>query len=143
MQPTPRRTPRGYLELDHTADLRLRVWAKTEEELLEQAAQALIDVLTEQAPRQASGVRRLSLGAPDREERLVRWLNEVLFLASAEGFLLTSAELRLSPGGLEARLSGQEHGDQLVRTELKAVTYHSLSVRQDAEGFEAELVVDR
>ena len=136
------RGARGHRQLDHPADLVLELWAPSEQELLVEAAQALIEVLTEGAAVPAESERRLTLESLDPEDRLVRWLNEVLVLATVEGFVLCDAELALRPGGLEAVVRGRAEAPELVRTEVKSVTYHGLQLHHRAEGFVGKVTID-
>jgi SHS2 domain-containing protein len=119
---------RGHRQIEHTADVALEVWAESEEELLEEAAQALVEIMTEGAPIPDEAERSIELDAFDREDRLVRWLNEVIFLAVDSGFLLSSAELRLEgEHRLSAKIRGADRSVPLLG-ELKAVTYHDLTL---------------
>ena len=136
------RGERGHCELEHPADLVLQFWAPSEHELLVEAAQALIEVLTDAARIVPDSVRRLDLEALDPEDRLVRWLNEVLLLATLEGFVLCDAEIELRPGGLVATVRGQAEAHDLVRTELKCVTYHGLELGPQGERFVGQVTVD-
>ena len=134
--------PRGHHQLDHTADLVLAFWAPTEAELLVEAARALVEVLTNGAHISAEQRRRVRIDALDRADRLVRWLNEVLVLATVDGFVLADADLCLDDQGLDASMRGQADGLCLVCTELKSVTYHDLELRRDGDRFVGRVVVD-
>lgn len=124
---------RGHRQIEHTADLALEVWAPNPEELLEEAAQALVEIMTEGASIESHSEgpeRTIELESFDAEDRLVRWLNEVIFLAVNSGFLLHTAELHLDgETRLSAKIRGVEKKD-LVTAELKSVTYHELIVEE-------------
>jgi len=133
----------GHRTLDHTADIALEIWAPSEEELLVEGARAIVGLLTEQAQISPSASRELSLDTVDPEDRLVHWLNEVVWLAISEGFLTQEAEIRLRTDGLDARLLGQAAARGGIRTELKSVTYHALCLEKDSNGrFLARVVID-
>jgi SHS2 domain-containing protein len=135
-------THRGHCQLEHPADLLLHFWAPTEAELLVEGARALIEVLTEAATLTADGERRIQIDAMDDGDRLVCWLNEVLVLATLDGFLLTDADVTLQDRGLTAVVRGQANAIALLRTELKSVTYHDLLLRRDADRVVGQVVVD-
>jgi len=127
---------RGHRQIEHTADLALEVWADSHEELFEEAAQALVEIMTEGALVEGDSEKSVELECFDREDRLVRWLNEVIFLAVSSGFLLQSAELRLEG---DTRLSAKIRGAEAeISAELKSVTYHDLVLE---DGF-ARFVID-
>jgi SHS2 domain-containing protein len=121
---------RGHRQIEHTADIALEIWAPSQEELFEEAAQALVEIMTEGKAVPGEAERTIELECLDAEDRLVRWLNEVIFLAVDSGFVLHSAELGLTGDtGLTAKMRGSERGD-LVSTELKSVTYHDLVLEE-------------
>lgn len=133
----------GWRRGEHTADLLLEFWAPTEEALLVTGARAVVDLLVEGARVEATATRPLAIeGAVDREDRLVRWLNEVLALAVLEGFLTADAALTLVEGGLRATLRGEADAAGRIRTELKSVTYHALAVARAEAGWTARVVID-
>lgn len=134
---------RGHRWLEHTADIALETWAPDEAALLEEAAQALIAQMTDQAPLRADAERVIELVALDAEDRLVRWLNEVLWLALSEGFLTTAATIRLTDVALHARVSGEQQARGKVVSELKSVTYHAVSLARNAQGlYVGRVVID-
>lgn len=133
----------GYRLGDHTADMMLELWAPTEEALLAAGARAIVDVLVEGAPIEPATSLELAVeGAVDREDRLVRWLNEVLALAVLRGFLTAETDVTLVDGGLRATLRGEAGAAGRIRTELKSVTYHDLAVLRTETGWTARVVID-
>lgn len=136
---------RGWRPLDHTADLALEVHAATEEDLLEEAGCALVAVMTASAapaPPETWGERRVTLDSLDPADRLVRWLNEVIYLAVSEGFLVRRAAITLRADGLDARARGETDAGERLATELKSATYHDLYLAREEGGWRARFVVD-
>src|SRR5512135_3926139 len=86
--PTPsRESRRKYRHLSHTADLGLRIYGDSLEELFENAGAALISVLTDRRYLSLTEIREIALEAPDREALLVDWLNRLLYLYDVDAFL--------------------------------------------------------
>jgi SHS2 domain-containing protein len=84
----------------------------------------------------------VSLGSLDPEDRLVRWINEILYLAGS-GFVPASAEVTLPDDRkLEARVRGQPGATGLVRTEIKAATYHDLAITRGPGRVAGRVVLD-
>lgn len=102
----------------------------------------MVAIMTDEAQVHPAQAKRVSLEAVDPEDRLVRWLNEVLVLATMEGFVLADAELDLHDGGLHAELRGQPDSHRLIQHELKSVTYHDLELRREAGRFVGRVVID-
>lgn len=135
-------TPRGYRQIEHTADLGLEIWAESEEALLAEGARAVVEILTEGSSIAETSERAVELEAFDREDRLVRWLNEIIYLAVTMGFLPARVEVKLEAGGLCARLFGEAGAQEKVRTELKSATYHGLELFEREGRFEARVIID-
>jgi SHS2 domain-containing protein len=134
---------RGHRQLEHTADIALELWAPTEAELLVEGARAVIELLTEGESAGERDELPVTLEAVDPEDRLVRWLNEVLVLAVTRGFLTGGAALELIGGtALRGVLRGEAHAAHRVRAELKSATYHDLELTRDARGYRARVVID-
>lgn len=136
------RPTRGHRQVDHTADLALDLWAPTEAELLEEAGLAMVAILTEGAVLASNGACDIRIDAVDREDRLVQWMNEVLYWATVQGFLLTSAELAVEHDAVVGRAYGQTAALAEVRTELKSATYHDLRVVVEDGAWRARVVID-
>jgi SHS2 domain-containing protein len=135
-------TERGHRWLEHTADLALEVWADDEAALLAEAAAAITAWLTDGAAPSDRDQRVVELDALDREDRLVRWLNEILFLAITDGFVMAAADIALSPGRLRATVRGQADAHRLITAELKSATYHQVAVEASDHGLRAQVIID-
>jgi SHS2 domain-containing protein len=126
----------GFEILEHTADMGFRVRGANEEELFANAAAALAAVVMDTSRAQGLERHEIAIEGESVEERLVHWLNEVLWLMDGRGV----APARFDPGVVwgETR-DGAKHPPRLV---VKAVTFHQLRVWQDAEGWGAEVFLD-
>jgi len=135
--------PRGYRQIDHTADLALEVWAESEEELLAAGAQALTEIMTEGARIEPRSERDVAIDGIDAADRLVQWLNEIVVAAVVDGFLFHSAAIQLEPPGrLRARVRGEPDAGARVVAELKSATYHDLELGRAGDTWRARVVID-
>jgi SHS2 domain-containing protein len=140
-----REPPARYELVDHTADIGLAFTGTSAADLFAVAALALADLLFD--PQEVSELeeRWVGLVAPSREELLVRWLNELIYLRDADSFLWRSVEIRFEGDRrLSAVLRGEvfHPGKHCVRTGVKAATYHLLEVVEVAEGWSARIILD-
>jgi SHS2 domain-containing protein len=133
-----------YEILKHTADIRLRVWGKTQKELFEEAAAALLKLMRPvKDKRPAAPVkRRLTLEAANLTELLVDFLSRILTLAqTAKETYIKVAVWELGDTKVAAELDAvkvKEFGE-----DIKAVTYHEAEVKQKESGeWETLLVLD-
>jgi SHS2 domain-containing protein len=144
MNRPPSRPPAecGHRQVEHTADLAFELWGPDEASVLRQGARAVVETLTEQAAIPRADTRHVELEAFDAADRLVRWLNEVLYLATVEGFVVSDAELVLHDEGLQAELVGLADAAHLLQTEIKSATYHDLVLEHREGKVFARVVLD-
>jgi SHS2 domain-containing protein len=77
----------GYDLFDHTGDVGVRVWADDLKGLFCEAAKALFDIITDLEQVEMNLERIVAVEGMGREELLVAWLNELLYLHDVEGLL--------------------------------------------------------
>lgn len=126
----------GFEPIEHTADVGLRVWAGTCEELFRQAALGMVAILVDPGSVRASEAREVRVSAADLEEALVSFLQEVLYLYEVEGFVTREVEIsEAGEAGVRARLWGEarDPGRHEALAEIKAATYHALDIRRREE----------
>ena len=130
---------------EHTADLGLRIRAATLDELFVEAARALFSTLVEDlaAVRQSERVA-VTVGGADREYLLFDWLRELLCRFEMDHQLCSRFEVKVRPDGLTATAWGEpiDRGRHELGHEVKAITYHGLTVEQTDSGWLAEVIVD-
>ena len=130
---------------DHTADIGLRVSTATLEELFVDAARGLTSLVIENLDDvQPLISETIQLTGTETDYLLFDWLNELLFRFETRGVLFREFDVRLDEHGLEATIRG-EPLDRLrhhLAHEVKAITYHGLSVEQTESGWSVELVLD-
>lgn len=157
---------KSFESFDHTADVGLRVRGKDLKELFVHAAEGLFDLIAEQKKGSVGRHRGLPLQvkviAPSLEELLVAWLRELIYLSSTRqmffgGFKIkrmnVGARLRVRPhmGGhiclpiwVQAEIFGEKIDPKkhILKKEVKAVTYHELSLKKTYGGWVAEVILD-
>ncbi len=134
---------RPYRALEHTADIRLRIFGKTYRQLLQNAVFAVTDTLTDAKKVKSLHSRRVRLVVADPDEMVLQLMREVLFLFDAKKFLTRRLVVqRLTDKILVGRLWGEGWKGQDLKTELKAVTYHGLKVEKKRERWIAEVILD-
>ncbi len=137
--------PVRYKHIDHTADAGLRIYGPSPATLFEHAAEGLFDIITDRRKVVAEAEKQVQVSATDWEALLVAWLSELNFLFLTERFLFKQF---LVTEIAETRLEGSARGELLdlrrheIYTEVKAVTYHGLFVRQDEKNWEAQVIFD-
>ncbi len=134
-----------YRLLEHTADMGIEAQADSLAALFIYTARGLLEILFD-TPCVPGGGQRLpvTLHRADTEELLVAWLGEVLFLIEQREFCPVGFHIEELEGG---RLRGSVVGEfrpgeiRPVR-EVKAVTYHRLSVQRHKGTWKARVYLD-
>ena len=128
--------------LEHTADIGLRARGKTPEELFENAAAGLLEIMGA-AAREGSTDEEIALEADDQAALLVHFLDELIYLVDARGARIAAIAVRFeAPTRLRAGVTWTPSDDPLEGSELKAATFHQLSLEERGGGFEATVFFD-
>jgi len=136
---------RKYEIIDHTADLGLRVFGRTREDLFSHAARAMFDQIADLRSIREDIRRSVTVEAPGLEELLVYFLSELLYLFTGEGILLSKFTIKkMDDRHLEAEAGGERFSSarHRLKTEIKAVTYHNLKIERQGAGWKAEIIFD-
>ncbi len=138
-------SPLVYELFEHTADLGLRVAANSFEELLAEAAHglaAMVILHPERLETRATWV--IEVRGTDPDYLLFDWLHELLIEFERSGRLPAEVNIELTMEGLRAVCHGEPFEDarHFASHEVKAITYHGLSVVEEQGHWRAEVIVD-
>ncbi len=134
-----------YEILDHTADTCIRVYGKSFEELLRNAACAMMELITDRDKVEPAVVIEIEASGEDREELLVHWLQEILFAHQVKKMVFKDFEVKLED---ETRVKGKVFGEEIdsgkheLAADIKAVTYHNLKVEAVNDKLKVDIVFD-
>lgn len=134
-----------YEIFEHTADIGLRIRCDSLNNLFVDAGRGLTSLLIEN-PSEILGqsTRELSLSAQSLDYQFFDWLNELLYVYETEQWLTADYSVHIAESGVQATLKG-EHVDRTrhrLAHEVKAITYHQLTVEQVPDGWLAEVILD-
>ncbi len=138
------RIEKSWKLIDHTADLRVEVCGTDLQELFVNAAAALTEILGAGPDLAAEKDLDVLLESGSIDELMVDWLREILFSNQVRGWILVQSTIEeLSGTTLKARLSCRVRPDgEQPDIEIKAVTYHGLSVQKTDQGYCAKILFD-
>jgi len=138
-------TPLTYQTIDHTADLGIIVKCPDVRHLFIRAAQAMTDLVVEGDISDKTAIRDVLVEGEDFPDLMVRWLGEILYLFEGESLIVNSIEIKsIGPIQLQATLtlaSFEPERHEVLR-EIKAVTYHQISVNKSDDGWETKVIFD-
>ncbi len=117
-----------YERLEHTADALVLVRGKDLSERFANAAYALFDQITDVGKVRPKGEMKIVLEADSREQLLVDFLQELLFLNDAEDLVFSKFDVKTDGKKLEALVWGEKFDGKRhpKRSVVKGVTYHRL-----------------
>jgi SHS2 domain-containing protein len=127
---------KAFEYLEHTADVKFRAYGRDPEEMLENAALALINTMADVSSVQLKASWRTELEAPDLEHLAYDWLSELIFLSETESALFSSFQIEIEQNQ-QWKLAGGIGGETIdlnrhaFRNAVKAVTWHEFSVKKN------------
>jgi len=131
---------------EHTADLGIRIRAESLSDLFAEAGCALFELIVENfqdiqpKKKQVVVIRQESI-----DLMMFDWLNELLYLFDAQRLILRDFSVSIQGDTLNAEVTGEPWDESLHQLdhEVKAITYHELKVRQEADGsWLSEVILD-
>jgi SHS2 domain-containing protein len=139
---------RSYKTFDHTADIGIEITGKNRKELFGNAVEAMFDVMVDwQSDIEIKPLeeKKVEITGNDLEDTLINFLREALYLFNGKGWLIRRCEtIKLTKKTIVARLFGKPYNRQknLIKTEIKAVTYHGLIINRSNNYWRAKVVLD-
>jgi len=131
--------------LDHTADIGIIVHGENLKALFENAGEAFFHLITDLRKVRRRVERRVNIGGESLDRLMVDWLSELLYLHDVETLLFKGFEIdSVGEDGLKAMVKGEpfQEGVHVIKTEVKAVTYHQIEVRREKRGWRARVILD-
>ena len=136
---------RPYAFFDHTADIGIRASGARLDEVFIALARGLTELLVEDSQIGSTQTRTVTVAAPEVESLLLAWLQELLVLFSIERFVpIAYAMERLTATALTCRVTGDvfDPARHTQGREVKAITRHQLTVRQEDGVWHGQVIVD-
>ena len=131
-----------FEELDHTADVGIRAYGASLEELFENAALGMFSLIVDLESVKPRGEVEVRVTAEDLEGLMVNWLQELLFLHETQHLVFCEFGVSIEKLDLTGRVRGEAIDKRRhdLKLSVKAVTYHRLKV--DPSKGVAEVIFD-
>ncbi|MBR9699126.1 archease [Candidatus Woesearchaeota archaeon] len=131
--------------IDHTADAKFIAYGKDIEEAFTNAALAFITLVTDIHKVKPKQEKTIEIAAEKKQSLLFDFLEELIYLMDTEGFLLHDIpELKIEKKDkytLKARVRG-DAGDYEILTQIKAMTYSDMFIKETEGKVEIQVVPD-
>lgn len=134
-----------YEHVDHTADLGIRVFGGDLNELFSNAAYGLFDSLIDLKKFSITSKEKIKISAENCEELLINFLRELLFKYIFEKKIIMKAEIMdLKNNFLEVLIHCANFEDKadFLKHDIKAVTYHNVSIQKKNNLYQTEIIFD-
>jgi SHS2 domain-containing protein len=131
--------------LNHTADIGIIVHGENLKALFENAGEAFFRLITDLRKVKRRVERRVNIGGESLDRLMVDWLSELLYLHDVENLLFKGFKVdSVGEDGLKAVVKGElfQEGVHVIKTEVKAVTYHQIEVRRENGRWKAQVILD-
>jgi SHS2 domain-containing protein len=131
--------------IEHTADVGLRVCAENVDALFADAARGMFSLIVDDLEQVRPLIeRRVTLSADSLENLLADWLSELLYIFETRKAVFAHFTVRVTANTLVAIVAGEPFDLERHHTahEIKAVTYHGLTVGRTPSGWVAEVILD-
>ena len=138
-----------YRFLDHPSDAYIEAYGDTLEELLENSALALFDVMVNVNKVEPKVVREVEVKGFDLENLLYNWLEEWLFHYCSEALVFSKFRVeKLSRENGEYVVKAKGWGEEFnlekhePEVEVKAATYYQMSISRKNNKWVARFILD-
>ncbi len=134
-----------YTLLDHTADLRVRIFGQSMAGLFKNAGLALGELICMPGKLKPDTSTTIEITGEDPADLMVNYLREILYLWTGRDQLVCGIEiLDLSDRALSVQIKSMDYRSEkhAILNEIKAVTYHQIAVEPVAGGWQATVVFD-
>jgi len=135
-----------YEFLDHTADVQIHSWGDNLRELFENSALAMMAYITDVKKVEIVQKESITVCGDDLQSLFYKFLDEVLYLFNAEPYLISKRVriLEFSDFSVRAECYGEPFSMEKHEqgTEIKAITYSSMEIIENAERCDAFFIVD-
>ena len=123
---------RKFEILEHKADLKIRAFGKTKEELFLNILKGMMESMKPEG-LETGEKRKIEIKSLDLKSLLVDSLSEALYLSQVNKEVYFEAKFKkFTDSELEGELIGQKV--ESFGEDIKAVTYHSLDIHQEKDG---------
>ena len=134
-----------YRVLNRSSDLVIKVFGKTQAELFANSAFALFDILADMEKVEVRDSLQLEVEGADRDDLMVNWVRELLYLFQGSDFLVKEVEVQeIKENYVRAEVKGEKFDPDRheIRREIRAVAYDQSRMEKTGDQWMAQLIFE-
>lgn len=134
-----------YRVSKRSSEFLVKVFGKSQEELFANSAFALFDLMTDVEKIRIEERLPLEVEGVDRDDLMVNWMRELLYLYQGSGYLLKEIEVREAG---DTRVRGEVRGEKFdpdrheIQKEIKAVAYDQSRMEKTGDQWTAQVIFE-
>lgn len=138
----------GFRYLDHMADTIVEAYGRNLEEAFENSGRALVNIMFEVDQITVKKVIRINAQGSDIKNLLYCWLEKILLLVLVDEFIPSEFDANIVIEKSGIFLSAIARGENIdlqrhvYHIEVKAITYHEMSIEQGKDTTTIRYLVD-
>jgi len=138
----------GFRYLDHMADIIVEACGRSLNEAFENSGLALVNIMFGIDEVVTKKAMRIDVQGRDIESLLYCWLEKILLLLLVDEFIPSEFDANISMEKSSILLTGIARGENIdlrrhiYHIEVKAITYHEMSIMQEKNNFTIRYIVD-
>jgi SHS2 domain-containing protein len=138
-------TPKNYRVTARQSELAVRVVGNSHADLFANSAFALFDVMTDVEKIEIKERMPLEVEGADRDDLLVNWMRELLYLYQGSGFMLKEFIIRdVKDTIVKAEVCGEKIDPDRheIKQEISAVAYNQSRMQKTGNQWIAQLIFE-
>jgi len=139
----------GHRFLEHTTDAYIEAWGPTLERAFAQAAEAFYETMLNVQKIDPILEEHIQVDGHDKKELLYNWIEQLLLEFDIKAMVYASYHIIIAPDDrtsfrLRGRVRGEKYdrGKHGAKTEVKGVTYHLMTIEEDAKEAKIKFILD-
>ncbi|HEX9454383.1 MAG TPA: archease [Candidatus Binatia bacterium] len=134
-----------YRITTHQSELAVRITGNSQADLFTNSAFALFDVMTDIANVETKESIPLEVEGSDRDDLMVNWMRELLYLYQASGYLLKEFKIvEVKDTMVKAEVSGEKIDPDRheIKQEITTVAFHKSRMEKTGNQWIAQLIFE-
>ena len=139
-------TPFRYL--DHMTDIIVEAFGNTLEDAFANSARGLVNAMFELSDVNPNVEIKIYANGYDLESLLYNWLEKIILVMLIDNIVISNLKVNISERNGNYSIIGDATGEHIdlekhhYKIEIKAVTYHEMSIKEDCTGVTIRFLLD-